>query len=121
MSTKKPEQCLCCQQPKLLYARGICSSCYQKWRRVMKMIPAHRRDEAEQKLVSEGKLLAAEPGPRGDSNPFLRDLAEFLTDSERAALAEAAAIEDEHPGTAKPPVPAKGGRKPKPPGSQRRG
>lgn len=86
----------------------------------MKMIPPHRRDEAEQKLISEGKLLAVDIGPKPESNPFVVHLAEFLTTSERAALAEAAAIEDEHPGTTKPPVPAKGGRKPKPPGSQRK-
>jgi len=89
MATKELAPCLYCHERKKLYARGICTACYQKWRRAMKLIPAHRHAEAEQKLISEGKLLAADAGPKPESNPFVRDLAEFLTDSERAALAEA--------------------------------
>lgn len=89
MSTKHPEPCLSCREQKVIYARGLCSSCYQKWRRVMKMIPSHRRAEAEQKLISGGKLLAADAGPKPESNPFVRDLAEFLTGSERMVEAEA--------------------------------
>jgi hypothetical protein len=88
MKTKHPEPCLCCQKRTKLYARGICSSCYQKWRRVMKLIPVHRHDAAEQKLIAEGKLLPVDTGPNPDSNPFARDLAEFLTDSERTAEAQ---------------------------------
>ena len=112
MTTKELAQCLYCHERKKLYARGICTACYQKWRRAMKMIPAHRHAEAEQKLISEGKLLAADAGPKPDSNPFVRDLAEFLTDSERGALAEAIGSQ------AFQPVSGKRGRgRPKRPGA----
>jgi len=98
MTTKQLAQCLYCHERKELYARGICTSCYQKWRRAMKMIPAHRHAEAEQKLISEGKLLPADAGPKPESNPFVQDLAEFLlTDSERAALAQLMAGQSNRP------------------------
>ena len=97
MKTKQLEQCLCCQKRTKLYARGVCSSCYQKWRRVMKMIPLHRHAEAEQKLISEGKLLAADAGPKPESNPFVRDLAEFLTNDGGTAGGEPRGMESQQP------------------------
>ncbi len=120
MSTKQTEPCLSCRKRKEIYARGLCSSCYQKWRRVMKLIPPHRHEEAEQKLVAEGKLLAVDVGPRPDSNPFVVHLAEFLTKSERAALAEAAAIEAEQSEPAEPVTPPKERGRPKPTGNKRK-
>ena len=99
--TKQLERCLCCEKRTKLYARGICSSCYQKWRRVMKMIPAHRHAEAEQKLIADGKLLPVDVGPKPDSNPFVRHLADFLTPSERAAVAEALGCQSFEPASGK--------------------
>ena len=69
MTTKQLAQCLYCHERKKLYARGICTACYQKWRRAMKLIPAYRHAEAEQKLIAEGKLLAGGRWPETGLQP----------------------------------------------------
>ena len=70
---------------------------YESGNPMLRVSTLGSRAEAEQKLISEGKLLAADAGPKPESNPFVRDLAEFLTNDGGTARGEPRGMESQQP------------------------